>query len=97
MRFARLLQASGVLIACVGLAGYWLTRSEGPTPLGAAQQELVGTDTDDFHVSFLIAGRDVHYGRGEVEPVYDEAGEIVEDDGEAHLKIVAFLEDLKVV
>ena len=26
-----------------------------------------------------------------------EAGEIVEDDGEAHLKIVAFLEDLKVV
>ena len=77
MRFAHLLQASGVLIACVGLAGYWLTRSEGPTPLGAAQQELVGTDADDFHVSFLIAGRDVHYGRGEVEPVYDEAGEIV--------------------
>jgi electron transfer flavoprotein beta subunit len=26
-----------------------------------------------------------------------EAGEVIEDDGEAHLKIVAFLDDLKVL
>jgi electron transfer flavoprotein beta subunit len=26
-----------------------------------------------------------------------EAGEIIEDDGEGHLKIVAFLENLKII
>lgn len=55
---ARWLQLLGLIIAIVGLAGFWLTRDVDKVELTAAQEALVNPTGEEFHVSFLVAGRD---------------------------------------
>ncbi|MBX3140753.1 MAG: LCP family protein [Trueperaceae bacterium] len=75
-RRARLLSLLGILVAVVGLAGYWLTRDVDRKALSDDQRRLIGLEDDEFHASFLIAGRDVVYN-GTSTPVYGANGEIV--------------------
>ncbi|MCC6309322.1 MAG: hypothetical protein IT345_00265, partial [Trueperaceae bacterium] len=75
-RRARLLSLLGILVAVVGLAGYWLTRDVDRKALSDDQRRLIGLKDDEFHASFLVAGRDVVYN-GTSTPVYGADGEIV--------------------
>src|SRR5690625_2306117 len=84
VRTSRLLQLCGVLIALVGLAGFWAARlgffgiqTELRTVLNDGQRQLLGVGEDDFHVSFLLAGREIFYGAAQAVPVYDSSGRIV--------------------
>lgn len=77
LRRARLLQLAGLLIAASGLVGFWLTRDADRTELGQEQRALLGVDQDVPVASFVVAGRDLLYGEGEAEPIYDEDGIIV--------------------
>ena len=71
-RYARLTALSGVLVALLGLAGYWLSRDVQRTVLSEAQQKLINP-RGEFQASFVLAGRDY---------TYDEwAGPMVERDG----------------
>ena len=65
MLLARLLQVFGVLLAAIGLLGYWANQSgwgpattEVKTVLSEGQRAVLGIDADDFHTSFVIAGRE---------------------------------------
>lgn len=61
LRNARLLQLLGLVVAVVGLCGFWLTRDVPRSELSAEQQELIGLspeDQDVFRASFVLAGRD---------------------------------------
>ena len=55
---ARWLQLLGLIIAIVGLCGFWLSRDVERVELTAQQQALVNPTGEEFHVSFLVAGRD---------------------------------------
>ncbi len=74
-RRARLLSLLGIVVAVAGLAGYWLTRDVDRKALGDDQRKTIGLG-DEFHASFLVAGRDVVYN-GTSTPVYGPGGEIV--------------------
>lgn len=63
-------------MALAGLAGYWLTKDVAKTPLTQAQNELLNIEQDDFHASFVVAGRDIFYD-GPTQPVYGKNGKIV--------------------
>jgi LCP family protein required for cell wall assembly len=77
LRNARLLQLLGLLLALIGLAGFWLTRGVERTDLSDDQRDRAGIEAGDFHASFVVAGRDVFYEGGMAEPIYGEGGEIV--------------------
>lgn len=74
---ARLVTLLGVLVALAGLAGYWLTRDVQRGALSADQRRLLGLDEDEFHVSFVVAGRDLAIGYDRSEPIYAQDGTIV--------------------
>lgn len=76
-RAARLILLLGTLTAAIGLLGYWLWPRPDTTELSTVQQALLGVSQDDFHLSALIAGRDVTYSYSSSEPVYNQAGQIV--------------------
>lgn len=74
----------GVLLAAIGLLGYWANQSgwwpattEVKTVLSEGQRAVLGIDADDFHTSFVIAGREVFYGNAPASPVYNSQGQIV--------------------
>ena len=78
LRNARLLQVLGLVIAIVGLSGFWLGRDVSRAQLTQQQRDLLGIEADDFHASFVVAGRDVFYsGEGTSTPVYGAGGRIV--------------------
>jgi len=62
LRNARLLQLAGLIIAAVGLVGFWLNRDIPKTQLSEDQLEVLGIDPvekeDVFRASFVVAGRD---------------------------------------
>lgn len=76
-RRARLLSLAGLLLAVAGLAGYWLTRDVSRATLSDDQRELIGLEEDEFHASFVVAGRDITYGNDGAEPIYRQDGTIV--------------------
>lgn len=76
-RNARLLSLAGVLIAVAGLVGYWLSRDVARAELSDDQRQLLGLADDDFHVSFVVAGRDITYGNEGAEPIYRQDGTII--------------------
>ena len=55
---ARWLQFLGLLIAIAGLTGFWLARDVERVALTAQQEALVNPTGEEFHVSFVVAGRD---------------------------------------
>ncbi len=77
-RRARLVTLLGVVLALVGLAGYWLTQDVQRKQLSVDQRRLIGIGADDFHVSFVVAGRDIHYNVYDAEPVYRQDGTIID-------------------
>lgn len=77
-RRARLVTLLGVLVALAGLAGFWLTADVERSDLTADQRERLGIGKDEFHVSFLLAGRDVDYIVNHTEPVYSQSGAIID-------------------
>lgn len=76
-RAARMVTLLGVLVALGGLAGYWLTKDVVRKGLSEDQRRLLGLTPDEFHVSFLVAGRDIVYGEGTADPIYAQDGTIV--------------------
>lgn len=74
---ARLLTAFGVLVALAGLTGYWLSRDVNRATLSQDQRELLALDEDDFHASFLIAGRDIAVSYDRSDPIYAQDGTII--------------------
>lgn len=48
----------GILVALLGLSGYWLSRDVQRTVLTTEERELVNPAGDAFQVSFVLAGRD---------------------------------------
>jgi polyisoprenyl-teichoic acid--peptidoglycan teichoic acid transferase len=72
----RILQFLGLFIAVIGLAGYWLSGGVQRTALSEKQKDLLGID-DEFHASFVVAGKDIHYDPDKSTPVYNQDGEIV--------------------
>lgn len=77
LRNARLLQILGLILALSGLVGFWLSRDIARSTLSDEQRELLGIEPDDFHASFVVAGRDVFYEGGKAEPIYGSDGRIV--------------------
>ena len=78
LRNARALQLLGLLLAVAGLSGFWLEQDVSRAQLTPVQRELLGIDEDDFHASFVVAGRDIFYsGEGTATPVYGRGGHIV--------------------
>lgn len=78
LRNARLLQLCGLVLAVAGLAGFWLARDVDRAQLTQQQMELLGITEDDFHASFVVAGRDIAYSEeGTATPVYGAGGAIV--------------------
>lgn len=75
---ARLVSLVGLLLALAGLAGYWLTKDIDRTDLTDDQRRLLGITPDDFHVSFVVAGRDINYVVTDAQPVYSQSGEIID-------------------
>ncbi|MEX2534910.1 MAG: LCP family protein [Trueperaceae bacterium] len=55
---SRWIQLAGLLIAIAGLAGFWLTRDVERVTLTSGQLALVNPAGEDFHASFVVAGRD---------------------------------------
>lgn len=74
---ARLVTLLGVLLAVAGLVGFWFTKDVDRKDLTADQRRLLGIDADDFHVSFVVAGRDINYIVNSAEPVYAQDGTII--------------------
>lgn len=78
LRNARLLQLFGLIIAIAGLSGFWLGHDVDQAELTQPQRDLLGIEEDDFHASFVVAGRDVFYDQnGTATPVYGAGGRIV--------------------
>lgn len=78
LRNARLVQLAGLVLAIAGLAGFWLGLDVQRAQLTQQQRDLLGIDEDDFHASFVVAGRDITYSEeGTSTPVYGAGGEIV--------------------
>ncbi len=57
-RLSRLLSLLGILVAVLGLTGYWLSRDVQRTVLSPEERQLVNPAGDAFQVSFVLAGRD---------------------------------------
>jgi LCP family protein required for cell wall assembly len=57
----RLLQFLGLIIAFIGLIGFWMTKDVARTELATAQKELINLKPNTFSASFLVAGRDYDY------------------------------------
>lgn len=74
---ARLLSLAGVLLALAGLVGYWLSRDVNRVALSEEQSELIRVGRDEFHASFVVAGRDITYGNEGAEPIYRQDGVII--------------------
>lgn len=74
---ARLILLVGTIIAFVGLAGYWLWPRPDHTELSTVEANLLGVAPEDFHVSALIAGRDITYAYSSAAPVYAQDGTII--------------------
>ena len=74
---ARLILLAGTLIAFVGLAGFWLWPRPDSTELSTVHANLLGVTAEDFHVSALIAGRDITYAYSSAAPVYAQDGTII--------------------
>src|SRR5690554_159956 len=74
---ARLVTLLGVLVALAGLVGYWLTRDVQRASLSEDQRRLLGLEDDDFHASFVVAGRDIAISYDRSEPVYGQDGSII--------------------
>ena len=77
LRNARLLTLLGLLVAVVGLAGYWLARDVTRAPLSDGQRDLLGLGDNTFHTSFVLAGRDIFYSKDAADPIYRSDGTIV--------------------
>jgi polyisoprenyl-teichoic acid--peptidoglycan teichoic acid transferase len=54
----RLLQLLGLLLALMGLIGFWLNRDVERVELSTEQRELINLPPNTFNASFVIAGRD---------------------------------------
>ena len=76
-RRAQLLQLLGLVVATVGLAGFWLNRDVQRTELTVFQRELLGVDEEATVVSFVLAGRDRMYYVDQSTPIYGAGGRIV--------------------
>ena len=76
-RRAQLLQLIGLIVASVGVAGFWLTRDVQRADLTVFQRELLGVDDSTTVVSFVLAGRDKMYYTDLSTPVYGSGGRIV--------------------
>lgn len=72
-RWARLVGVLGVLVAVLGLCGFWVTRDLQRTVLSTEERALVNP-TGDFQVSFVLAGRDYDYS--------EAAGPLITRNGE---------------
>jgi LCP family protein required for cell wall assembly len=66
-------QLLGLLVAVLGLCGYWLTRDVQRTVLSLEEARLLNPEGAAFQASFVVAGRDYDY---------DPAGPLVWRDGE---------------
>ncbi|MCA9836613.1 MAG: LCP family protein [Trueperaceae bacterium] len=77
LRRARFLQFAGIIIAVLGLAGFWINRDVPKAQLTEEQRDLLGIEDDEFHASFLVAGKDIWYEQGKSSPVYGRNGQIV--------------------
>ena len=60
-RRSRLLQLLGLVVASVGLLGFWLDRDVTRTELNDFQRELLGVEEGTTVTSFVLAGRDRLY------------------------------------
>ncbi len=60
-RLSRAAALLGILIALLGLTGYWLSRDVQRTVLSPEARELVNPAGEAFQVSFVLAGRDYDY------------------------------------
>jgi LCP family protein required for cell wall assembly len=59
LRNVRLLQLLGIVVALVGLAGYWFNRDAQRVMLDQSTIELIGISSpEEFQASFVVAGRD---------------------------------------
>lgn len=74
---ARLILLTGTIIAFVGLAGFWLWPRPDSVELSTVEANLLGVSAEDFHVSALIAGRDITYAYSSAAPVYAQNGTII--------------------
>ena len=76
-RRSRLLQLLGLVVASVGLVGFWLDRDVPRSELNEFQRELLGVDQGTTVYSFVVAGRDRLYYSELSTPVYGAGGAIV--------------------
>jgi LCP family protein required for cell wall assembly len=76
-RGARWLQLLGLLLAASGLVGFWMNRDVPRAQLTEVQRELLGIQSGDLHLSFVVAGRDRMYYQDMSTPVYGRDGSIV--------------------
>lgn len=72
-RTSRVTQVLGILLALLGLVGYWLTRDVQRTVLSSEESGLLNLEGAAFQASFVVAGRDYDY---------DPAGPLVWQGGE---------------
>ena len=73
----RLVTLLGLLVAVAGLAGYWLTRDVQRGALSEDQRRLLGIAADEFHASFVVAGRDIAVTYDRSDPIYAQDGTIL--------------------
>ena len=76
-RRSQLLQLLGLVVASLGLAGFWLGRDVQRTELNLYQRELLGVEEGTTVTSFVLAGRDWRYFTELSTPVYGAHGSIV--------------------
>ena len=76
-RRSRLLQLLGLVVASVGLVGFWLERDVPRSELNDFQRELLGVEEGTTVTSFVVAGRDRLYYPELSTPVYGAGGAIV--------------------
>lgn len=79
-RNARLLQLLGIIIALVGVIGYWLTRDTvEKTEISPDIADLIGIEAgvDATPITFVVAGKDKHYLQGLSTREYNAAGKFI--------------------
>lgn len=59
------------------MLGYWLNHDIDEAELTVQQKDILNVKEDEFHKSFLVAGKDIWYDLSKSEPVYDQNGQIV--------------------
>ncbi len=75
-RTSRLVTLLGVLVALAGLVGFWLTRDVDRKVLSDDHRKLLGLQPNEFHASFVVAGRDIVYDDSPSVPIYRQDGTI---------------------